>query len=176
MDLGLEDSWYQTHVSQDKDCTRDMLIRNVDTILYKGKASFSGVSWGRKAQKALDHGVLSPSKDIYRALPFLLVQHIFFLSMSGSFHETQMKKDFRSFSTNWLLPRVNLDILLSSPYSISHISCLLLLYLFKSCLGSRIVEVYGYSFPVISRRHKLIVYFLVHWLLQSFQLYFPDVL
>lgn len=115
MDLGLEDSWYQTYVSQDKDCTRDMLIRNVDTILYKGKASFSGVSWGRQAQKALDHGVLSPSKDIYRALQFLLVQHTFFLSVSGSFHEAQMKKDFRSFSTNWLLSRVNLDILLSSP-------------------------------------------------------------
>lgn len=47
--------------------------------------------------------------------------------------------------------------------------------LFKSCLGIHIVEEHGCSFPVISRTQNLTADFLVLWLLQSSQLYFPDV-
>ena len=98
------------------------------------------------------------SQYIHKALAFItisvyvadvLFEHELFL------HEAQMKKGFRSSSSKWLLSYVTLDILLPSPYYTLQVSCLLLLYLFKSCLGTHNTEVYGRSFPVISRRNNL---------------------
>ena len=88
-------------------------------------------------------------------------------------HEVQIRKGFRSFSTIWLLSYVNLYTLWHFPYCTFLVSCLLLLNLFKSCLGTHNTEVMGEAF--LSFLGEIISYIFVHCLLQYFQLYFPAV-
>ena len=116
-------------------------------------------------------GVSGRLKVIYRTLAF------FDISVYGLFSHILLLFVARwgtvSSPAEWLLSYVNLYTLWHFPYCTFLVSCLLLLNLFKSCLGTHNTEVMGEAF--LSFLGEIISYIFVHCLLQYFQLYFPAV-